>query len=108
MDVHQNARSCARSRALLARRVRDEGWSVAAAAEAAGMSARRSREWVRRSDRGESLEDRSSRPLRCRSITSEQRESIFQLRRERFHDGPHRGDCGCQRLDGIESVPGQS
>jgi hypothetical protein len=34
MDIHKNARSCVASRALLVRRVREEGWTVKEAAEA--------------------------------------------------------------------------
>ena len=47
MDVHKNARSCPASRALLIKRVREQGWSVREASEAAGISDRRGREWVR-------------------------------------------------------------
>lgn len=84
MDVHQNARSCARSRELLAERVKRQGWSLTAAAEASGMSVRRSREWLRRAEAGESLLDRSSRPLRSpRAVTSKEG-AILSLRRERF------------------------
>jgi hypothetical protein len=67
MDVHKNARSVPASRALLWKRVSEHGWSVRAASEAAGMSDRRSREWIRRASREEPLTDRSSRP-RTRSV----------------------------------------
>ena len=43
MNVHKNARSCPVSRELLIRRVSEQGWSVRAASEAAGMSDRRAR-----------------------------------------------------------------
>ena len=48
MTLHRNAKTCPASRLLMARRVVDEGWSLAAAAEAAGVSERRCWEWVRR------------------------------------------------------------
>jgi transposase InsO family protein len=64
MKLHRNARTCPNSRALIARRVLEQGWSLAAAAEAAGVSEPTARKWVRRARAGESLEDRSSRPLR--------------------------------------------
>jgi transposase InsO family protein len=87
MDVHENARSCARSRELLAERVCGQGWSLSAAAEASGMSVRRSREWLRRAGAGESLLDRSSRPRRSPGSLAEQHSAIVELRRERFTMG---------------------
>ncbi len=83
MDVHKNARSLPASRALLWKRVSEHGWSVLAASEAAGMSDRRGREWIRRAGLGEPLTDRSSRPRRTRSIGAEVRIEIVNLRRER-------------------------
>lgn len=82
MDIHKNARSCPASRAELAKRVREQGWSVRAASEAAGMSARRSREWLRRADGKEPMVDRSSRPHRARTISASIREQILALRRQ--------------------------
>ena len=82
MDVHKNARSCPASRALLVKRVCEQGWSVRAASEAAGMSDRRGREWIRRTERGEPLSDRSSRPHRSRSIPAALGVRILELRRQ--------------------------
>jgi transposase InsO family protein len=82
MNVHKNARSCPASRALLVKRVRECGWSVRAASEAAGISDRRGREWIRRSDAGEPLVDRSSKPRRQRSIEVAKRLKIIELRLE--------------------------
>jgi transposase InsO family protein len=64
MKLHGNARTCPNSRALIARRVMHQDWSLAQAAEAAGVSEPTARKWVRRARAGESLEDRSSRPRR--------------------------------------------
>lgn len=83
MDVHKNARSVPASRALLWKRVSEQGFSVRAASAAAGMSDRRCREWIRRAEREESLADRSSRPHTTKAITGVQREKILLLRRER-------------------------
>src|SRR4051812_30390363 len=83
MDVHKNARSCPASRALLFKRVSEQEWSVRAASEAAGMSDRRSREWIRRGNRNEPLTDRSSKPHGGRATTAETRNQIVMLRRER-------------------------
>jgi transposase len=62
MKLHANARTCPKSRALIAERVLVDGWSLAAAAEAVGVSVVTARKWVRRAAAGESLEDRSSAP----------------------------------------------
>jgi len=83
MNVHKNARSCPLSRALLVKRVYEQGWSVRAAWEAAGISDRRGREWVRRADHNEPLADRSSRPHSSQSIDAATRDGIVTLRRER-------------------------
>ena len=83
MDVHKNARSVPVSRALLWKRVSELGYSVRGASEAAGMSDRRGREWIRRAQREESLADRSSRPHTTNAIAGERREQILILRRER-------------------------
>jgi transposase InsO family protein len=64
MKLHRNACTCPNSRALIARRVLEESWSLAQAAEAAGVSEPTASKWVRRAGAGESLEDRSSRPRR--------------------------------------------
>ena len=64
MKLHGNARTCPNSRALIARRVLDQRWSLTSAAEAAGVSEPTARKWVRRARGGESLADRSSRPRR--------------------------------------------
>lgn len=46
MDTHKNARNCVASRALLVRRVREEGGSVKQAAEAQGLSERSAYGWL--------------------------------------------------------------
>lgn len=85
MDVHKNARSLPASRALLVVRVETQGWSLSAAAEAAGMSVRRAREWRRRARDHESLLDRSSKPKhQPKQITDEERSRMIVLRRQRM------------------------
>src|SRR6185436_16708247 len=83
MDVHKNARTCPASRALLFKRVSEQGWSVREASEAAGISDRRGREWVGRASRNEPLTDRSSRPHSGSSIEAVVRNRIIALRKER-------------------------
>lgn len=65
MKLHGNARTCPNSRRLLVGRVIDDGWSVSAAAAAAGVSERTVYRWLGRFRRegSDGLVDRSSRPL---------------------------------------------
>src|SRR5215211_9186844 len=67
MQLHGNARTCPNSRKLLVERVLEQGWSVTAAAEAAGVTERTVWRWLRRwRAEGEAgLRDHSSRPRRC-------------------------------------------
>jgi transposase InsO family protein len=64
MKLHRNARSTPISRQLLVDRVLYQGWTYAAASEAAGVSQRTVAKWVQRFRQGgaEALVDRSSRP----------------------------------------------
>jgi len=82
MNVHKNARSCPVSRELLYRRVSEQGWSVRAASEAAGMSDRRGREWIRRGAAAEPMTDRSSRPHSSKATSAGTRKKIIALRRK--------------------------
>lgn len=85
MKLHGNARTCPNSRALIARRVLEDGWSLAAAAEAAGVSEPTARKWVRRARAGDPLVDRSSAPSRIPHRTSPERvRAIEALRRVRM------------------------
>jgi transposase InsO family protein len=87
MKLHANARTCPKSRRLLVSRVRDRGWSVMAAAEAAGISERCAYRWLRRfREEGEAgLCDRSSAPNRIPHKTPGERvEAIEVLRRLRM------------------------
>jgi len=87
MRLHRNARTCPNSRRLLVCRVLDEGWSLAEAAAAAGVSERTAWKWVARfRAEGEAgLFDRSSAPKRIPHRTpSERVESIRVLRKLRM------------------------
>ena len=87
MKLHGNARSCPKSRRLLVDRVEGDGWSLTAAAEAAGVSERTAAKWMARwRAEGEAgLFDRSSAP-RCRpsQLPGERVEAIEALRRLRM------------------------
>ena len=87
MRLHGNARTCLHSRRLIVGRVIEEGWSLTAAAEAAGVSVRTVSKWLRRfrceGDAG--LTDRSSAPGAVPHRTSDDRvQAIASLRRLRM------------------------
>jgi transposase len=84
MKLHRNARTCPNSRALIARRVLEDGWSLTQAAEAAGVSERTVRRWRERylAEGEAGLVDRSSRPHRQpRRTAPEQVTAAIGLRR---------------------------
>jgi transposase InsO family protein len=87
MELHANAALSLNKRRLLARRVVEEGWSLAEAAKAAEVSERTARKWAGRfRQEGEAgLLDRSSAPERVWNRTDERRiEAIAALRRLRM------------------------
>jgi transposase InsO family protein len=86
MDLHGNAALSWSGRRELARRVVDRGWTVAAAAEAAGVSVRCARKWVGRYRAGDRvLLDRSSAPRRVANRTDPERLAVIsKLRRLRM------------------------
>lgn len=87
MNVHKNARLTPLGRAVMISRIEDEGWSVARAAEAAGLSKRTASKWLARQRSGGEgrLHDRSSAPHRCpRRTASEIIDQIQTLRRQRM------------------------
>ena len=87
MKLHGNARTCPNSRRLLVDRVLEQGWSVTAAAEAAGVTERTVYRWLRRwRERGQDgLLDRSSRPGRSpRQLSAGAVDLIRKLRKLRM------------------------
>ncbi len=87
MKLHGNAALSWNGRRRLAQRVVVEGWTLTAAAKAAGVSVRCARKWAGRYRlEGElGLRDRSSRPRRVANRTAPERvEAIAKLRRLRF------------------------
>jgi transposase InsO family protein len=87
MKLHANAPFGPKGRLTMVRRVVDEGWSLAEAAEAAGVSVRSCSKWVGRYRReGEAgLWDRSSAPAWVPHRTPEDRvQAIAALRRLRM------------------------
>jgi transposase InsO family protein len=87
MNIHKNARLTPQGRLLLVERITQHGWSVAQAAQAAGLSTRQAYRWSARYRSGgmAALEDRSSAPGHCpRRTSAAQTTAIEQLRRQRL------------------------
>jgi transposase len=84
MKLHANARTCPNSRRLLVDRITELGWSVTAAAEAAGVSERTAYRWLARwrAEGSAGLLGRSSAPKRIPHRTCAARvQAIERLRR---------------------------
>jgi len=86
MDLHANAALSWSGRREMARRVVDQGWTLTAAAAAAGVSVRCARKWVGRYRAGDRrLHDRSSAPHRVANRTAPERVAVIvALRRLRM------------------------
>jgi len=84
MKIHGNAKTCPNSRRLLVERIESKTWSLAAAAEAAGVSERTAYRWLKRwREEGEAgLADRSCAPRSIPHRTPADRvQAIEALRR---------------------------
>jgi transposase InsO family protein len=82
--LHRNARLNLHGRLLLVDRIRRQGWAVAHAAKAQGVSRQCAHRWIRRFDAegAAGLVDRSSRPRRSPTRTpAEVEHRVLQLRR---------------------------
>ena len=90
--AHRRAKLTVRGRELLIERILEQGWSVAAAAEAQGVSRATAHKWLRRfhGEGSAGLADRSSRPHRMPARLSVDRERAIVARRTRMLEGPHR------------------
>jgi transposase InsO family protein len=87
MKLHANARTCPHSRRLAVERVERDGWTLTAAAEAAGVSVRTMSKWLRRYrvEGVQGLLDRCSMPRSVPRRTSEERVAVIAaLRRLRM------------------------
>ena len=90
MNVHKHARMTVHGRVLLVRRVREEGWRVADAARAAGVSTRTAFKWLARFRAGgeRMLHDRSSAPARRPRRTPQETVALIEDLRRRRLSGP--------------------
>ena len=84
MKLHANAALSWSGRRVLVERVLVEGWTVTAAAEAAGVSVRCARKWVGRYRREglQGLLDRSSAPHRVANRTASERVAVIVALRQ--------------------------
>ena len=105
MDIHKNARTLPHSRMLIAERL-GAGWSVAAVAAAAGVTAKTVRKWRDRhaAEGARGLADRSSRPHRSPArLDPAGEDAIEALRRQRLS-----GPAIARRLGHPVSTVGQA
>jgi transposase InsO family protein len=106
MKTHANARLSLKGRELLVDRVENAGWSLIAAAEAAGISDRTARKWIAR-HRVEGvggLIDRSSAPMVVANRTDDRRvEMIAALRRLRM-TGAEIAECLDMALSTVSGI----
>jgi transposase InsO family protein len=106
MKTHANARLSLKGRELLIARVQDAGWSLSAAAEAAGISDRTARKWIarHRTEGRDGLLDRSSAPAVVANRTDERRvEAIAALRRLRM-TGAEIAECLEMALSTVSGI----
>jgi transposase InsO family protein len=85
MSAHKNARTTPHGRAVMVRRIEQEGWTAAAVAEAFAVSERTVRKWPARY-RAEGVGGLQDRPSRARTIANRLAETwvdmVLRLRRD--------------------------
>ena len=106
MKLHANARGCPNSRRLLVDRVLVEGWSVTAAAAAAGVSDRTAYRWLARwRAEGEAgLFDRSSAPKRIPHRTAPERVRAIRTLRQLRMTGAEIAEILAMALSTVSAV----
>ena len=95
MKLHANARLSVKGRELLVDRMLTQGWSLAQAAEAAGVSERTACKWVARFrlEGEQGLLDRSSAPQRSPARTPEERVQLIAALRRLRMTGAEIAEC---------------
>jgi transposase-like protein len=90
MNMHKNARLTPQGRLLMVRRILEEGWTVEAAAAAAGLSVRRTYHWLERYRAGgeRMLHDRILAPARYPDAVPPERIAEIERRRRQRMSGP--------------------
>jgi len=106
MKLHGNARTCPNSRRLLVDRVLEQGWSVAASAEAAGVSERTAYRWFARwRAEGEAgLQDRSSAPHVIPHRTPVERVRVIEQLRRLYMTAAEIAECLGMALSTVSAV----
>ena len=106
MKLHSNAKTCPRSRELTVIRVLEQGWSVAEAGAAAGVSARTSAKWLARyrAEGKPGLADRSSAPARVPARTPEARVAVIAALRRLHMSGAEIAECLAMPLSTVSGV----
>lgn len=106
MNVHGNAKLSIPTRLLLCRRVIDEGWSVAAAAAAVGVSERTGFKWLARfrAEGVAGLADRSSVPHHIPRRTSLARERLIRGLRQLRMTAAEIAECLVMPLSTVSAV----
>ena len=100
MNAHKNARLTPFSRELMIERIRNQGWTVARAAEAAGVSERTAYKWLARYRGGGTAALHNARPVPRRlrhRLPQSQIASIEGLRRQRLSGPAIAGRLGLPR-----------
>lgn len=106
MKLHGNAKLSPKGRALMCRRVIEQGWSLAEAAEAAGVSERTCLKWRDRylAEGEAGMADHSSAPRTVANRTDERRlEAIAALRRVRM-TGAEIAECLGMALSTVSGI----
>jgi transposase len=106
MKMHANARLSLKGRELLVARVENAGWSLSAAAEAAGISDRTARKWLARcrAEGADGLLDRSPAPAIVANRTDDRCvQVIAALRRVRM-TGAEIAECLDMALSTVSGI----
>jgi transposase InsO family protein len=106
MKVHANAPLGPKGRAIMVRRVLAQGWSLTAAAEAAGVSERTCAKWVGRfrAEGAAGLCDRSSAPHRIPHRTAIDRVEVIELLRRLRMTSTEIAECLGMALSTVSAV----
>jgi transposase len=106
MKVHANAPLGPKGRAIMVGRVLAQGWSLGAAAEAAGVSERTCAKWVGRyrADGEAGLRDRSSAPHRIPHRTAIDRVEVIELLRRLRMTSSEIAECLDMALSTVSAV----
>jgi transposase InsO family protein len=106
MKLHANARLSVKGRELLVDRMLTQGWSLAQAAEAAGVSDRTACKWVARFrlEGEQGLLDRSSAPKRSPARTPEERIQVIAALRRLRMTGAEIAECLGMPLSTVSGI----